>query len=219
VSDPWTGADEESVGPFPQEPPPGSPEAVAQATEAIRGWRPFATEPPAGVEILAYRPDAGVFHAIYIVDDEGEGTWFGCQGGDLTGDPPTLYREFPAVDDPNWLIDPAAIHGFTPGPWAADRATEQFSCGPVHYHQIDAKLSPTEAERRERLGMRYPKTVCHTSDHDMDITAEEDAANAALIAHAWQIPEMLAENARLLARVSKRWIGGPRSTSTKWSAS
>ncbi len=49
---PWTGLDEEPVGPFPAEPPFGSPEAVEQALQRIAELRRQEGELLAEVERL-----------------------------------------------------------------------------------------------------------------------------------------------------------------------
>lgn len=117
--------EEESIGPFPAEPAPGTPEAVAAAAETIRSLSPEPERP-----------------------------------------------------------------AHTPGPWVADGATD----GEFRYHQIDAVVGEAEQELRARRGMLLPKTICDSSNRDTDVSPEEDAANAELIARA---PLLLTENALL----------------------
>jgi hypothetical protein len=73
--------------------------AITAEQPAQKGWRPFATAIPDGKEIIVYRPDAGVFAAVYNEnpDNGGDGNWFTVEGGDLTGDLPTHWQPFPAA--------------------------------------------------------------------------------------------------------------------------
>lgn len=69
-------------------------------------WRTFDSAPQTGDVILVYRPDAGVFTALYAEEDwflataehppEGECFWFASTGEDLTEDLPTHWQPLPA---------------------------------------------------------------------------------------------------------------------------
>lgn len=69
----------------------------------VVAWQPFETAPMNRTEILAYRPDAGVFVVIYCPartqdgeEDEDNCCWFTAGGGeDLTGDLPTHWMPLP----------------------------------------------------------------------------------------------------------------------------
>lgn len=65
-------------------------------------WKPFATAPQNGTEILVFRPDAGVFVAIFespsyfINDDDDEPDWFSITGEHLCGNElPTHWMPMP----------------------------------------------------------------------------------------------------------------------------
>lgn len=67
----------------------------------VPDWRQFESAPQDGTEILAYRPDAGVFTAVYRpgLDEGGQDTdewrWFSTDGEDLTSDLPTHWMPLP----------------------------------------------------------------------------------------------------------------------------
>ena len=67
-------------------------ELEAALTAEKADWRPMSEAPERRDEILVFRPDAGVFTAFFMEDDE---CWFSMSGDDLTGDMPTHFRPFP----------------------------------------------------------------------------------------------------------------------------
>lgn len=65
-------------------------------------WRPFATAPKNRTVILVYRPDAGVFTALYTPaldehgdEDDDNWCWFTVQGEDIDDDLPTHWMPLP----------------------------------------------------------------------------------------------------------------------------
>lgn len=69
-------------------------------------WQPFETAPRDRTVILVYRPDAGVFTALYTPalaedgeEDEDNYCWFTVQGEDIDNDPPTHWRPLPSGPD------------------------------------------------------------------------------------------------------------------------
>lgn len=80
----------------------------------LREWLPFETAPKDRTEIIVYRPDAGVFTALYTpaLDEYGEEDedyycWFTAAGRDLPEDDlPTHWMPFP--EEPEQTYEPVA---------------------------------------------------------------------------------------------------------------
>lgn len=72
----------------------GALDVISRAGLTVeQGWRSWSEVPQGVLEVDAYRPDAGVFVAVFrFLSDDVESWWASESGEDLTDDLPTHFR-------------------------------------------------------------------------------------------------------------------------------